>query len=292
MANEHVNKVVYGGNTLIDLTEDTVTPATLSRGVTAHNAAGQQIVGENNGGSERFIINVECTLDEFDSGIVDITLQTGDFADALDSLIAGQDVALQLAVVEEVPGEDPIVTDGFLIPLTYVAGSETELSGTTTVRFGELLYTVSVNLFDDDTAVVVCASTDKLIVSGEMRELADGDEAELSGLWIPQGLTISQLKTSIGAYGISAIDDVSIDFWMLTDALNAKTPIYLSTSSGNTSIFMPASAIQANENMIVLSGISSMFYLTFRVDVAFINDNNDNMHVVAIQYAQQGGFTS
>ena len=41
-----VNKVVdVGGNTLVDLTGDTVTPETLAEGVTAHNSAGVQITG-------------------------------------------------------------------------------------------------------------------------------------------------------------------------------------------------------------------------------------------------------
>ena len=40
-----VNKVEYGGNTLIDLTNDTVTPQTLMAGATAHNAAGEKIEG-------------------------------------------------------------------------------------------------------------------------------------------------------------------------------------------------------------------------------------------------------
>ena len=39
------NKIVYGGQTLIDLTEDTVTPETLKQGVTAHDAAGEIITG-------------------------------------------------------------------------------------------------------------------------------------------------------------------------------------------------------------------------------------------------------
>lgn len=39
------NKVVYAGKTLIDLTEDTVTPATLKSGVTAHDASGAKITG-------------------------------------------------------------------------------------------------------------------------------------------------------------------------------------------------------------------------------------------------------
>ena len=40
-----VNKVEYAGNTLIDLTGDTVTAATLKAGVTAHGADGEPITG-------------------------------------------------------------------------------------------------------------------------------------------------------------------------------------------------------------------------------------------------------
>ena len=41
-----VNKVVLGSETLLDLTGDTVTRDTLLAGLTAHNAAGEQIEGE------------------------------------------------------------------------------------------------------------------------------------------------------------------------------------------------------------------------------------------------------
>lgn len=40
-----VSKVDFAGNTLVDLTEDSVTPETLLEGATAHNAAGEQIEG-------------------------------------------------------------------------------------------------------------------------------------------------------------------------------------------------------------------------------------------------------
>lgn len=40
-----VNRVVYSGKTLIDLTDDTVTPETLIAGTKAHNSAGQMITG-------------------------------------------------------------------------------------------------------------------------------------------------------------------------------------------------------------------------------------------------------
>lgn len=40
-----VSKVNYGDDTLIDLTEDTVTPSNLMKGVTAHDSAGNSITG-------------------------------------------------------------------------------------------------------------------------------------------------------------------------------------------------------------------------------------------------------
>ena len=40
-----VNQVIYGGETLIDLTGDSVSPETLAEGVTAHDASGNPITG-------------------------------------------------------------------------------------------------------------------------------------------------------------------------------------------------------------------------------------------------------
>lgn len=40
-----VNKVTYGGETLIDLTGDTVTADKLVQGITAHDASGAEIIG-------------------------------------------------------------------------------------------------------------------------------------------------------------------------------------------------------------------------------------------------------
>ena len=42
-----INKVIYGGNTLIDLTSDTVTPDKLAEGITAHDKSGALITGTN-----------------------------------------------------------------------------------------------------------------------------------------------------------------------------------------------------------------------------------------------------
>lgn len=46
-----INKVVYDGRVLIDLTDSTVTPETLAEGVVAYNAKGERIVGTMKQGS-------------------------------------------------------------------------------------------------------------------------------------------------------------------------------------------------------------------------------------------------
>lgn len=62
-----VNKVVYGGETLIDLTGDSVTPETLTEGVTAHSANGEQITGtmKSDSGSGIVDTNIATKCSEF-----------------------------------------------------------------------------------------------------------------------------------------------------------------------------------------------------------------------------------
>ena len=45
--NQYINKVVFGNDTLIDLTSDTITASDLANGVTAHDASGAPITGSN-----------------------------------------------------------------------------------------------------------------------------------------------------------------------------------------------------------------------------------------------------
>lgn len=45
MPNQYVNKVVFGNETIIDLTADTITAADLQSGVTAHDRSGAPITG-------------------------------------------------------------------------------------------------------------------------------------------------------------------------------------------------------------------------------------------------------
>ena len=50
MANRYKNKVIYGGQTLIDLTHDTATESDVVKGKTFHKADGSQAVGTFVGG--------------------------------------------------------------------------------------------------------------------------------------------------------------------------------------------------------------------------------------------------
>lgn len=55
-----VNKIVYDGDTLIDLTADTVAEEVLLSGYTAHNAAGESIVGTAAAGSAKNVWYGTC----------------------------------------------------------------------------------------------------------------------------------------------------------------------------------------------------------------------------------------
>ena len=50
MANQYKNKIVYGGNTLIDLTGDNVTAADVAQGKLFHLPSGAPAVGTASGG--------------------------------------------------------------------------------------------------------------------------------------------------------------------------------------------------------------------------------------------------
>lgn len=52
------NKVIYGGETLVDLTTDTVTPDKLASGVTAHDKSGNKITGTMSARSKTYEITL------------------------------------------------------------------------------------------------------------------------------------------------------------------------------------------------------------------------------------------
>lgn len=67
-----INKVVYDNQTLIDLTEDTVTADQLFEGTTAHDASGTQIIGT---AKTDIPENLIATNDEIDEMLFDVFSQ-------------------------------------------------------------------------------------------------------------------------------------------------------------------------------------------------------------------------
>lgn len=64
-----INKVVYGSNTLVDLTSDTVTSATLLNGYTAHDKSGADISGSMaNNGAKTYTISSANQVINIDDG--------------------------------------------------------------------------------------------------------------------------------------------------------------------------------------------------------------------------------
>lgn len=52
------------GTVMLDLTSDTVTADTLNKGVTAHNASGELIVGTNEGGASADLTEIDTLIGE------------------------------------------------------------------------------------------------------------------------------------------------------------------------------------------------------------------------------------
>lgn len=88
-----VNKVVYNGDTLLDLTSDTVTPQTLVKGATAHNKSGTNITG---------------TADY----AISSTSTTSPITDSADGMVQGVTIYGRSEVVE---GEIKSVGEGYAV---------------------------------------------------------------------------------------------------------------------------------------------------------------------------------
>ena len=62
--NQYVNKVIFGNNTLIDLSSDTVAAENMLSGYTAHDASGAAISGSiiTKTGSDVTLVNTDVTI--------------------------------------------------------------------------------------------------------------------------------------------------------------------------------------------------------------------------------------
>ena len=65
-----INKIVYAGNSLIDLTDDTVTSDKLAEGITAHDKSGNKITGSMSESRPIYAVSGSFTLTEDTKRIV------------------------------------------------------------------------------------------------------------------------------------------------------------------------------------------------------------------------------
>lgn len=101
------NKVIYGGNTLIDLTGDTVTPATMLSGAKAHDKSGEVIEGT-------------CT---FDVNSTDATATAAEILKGKTAYARGSKVTGTMVNNGAVSGSISTKTGTYTVPIGYHDGS-------------------------------------------------------------------------------------------------------------------------------------------------------------------------
>lgn len=107
MANKYISKVVYGGNTIIDLTADTVTADKVLSGYTAHGKDGAPITGD-------------CT---FDADTGDATAAVAEILAGKTAYVNGVKLTGTMKNNDAVTGTISTKTDVYTIPIGYHDGS-------------------------------------------------------------------------------------------------------------------------------------------------------------------------
>ena len=224
-----VSKIVYGGNTLIDLTGDTVTPGTLAAGAVAHNAAGESITG----------------------ALAIRHLYSGDAAPAASLGVAGGDVYLQLRQYDAGP---PAITvsasyttyQGALSNIVDGNTSTYWWSGTAQSTGAYVMLTFSVPANVTAVQVVTTSNTGDCVKSGnKLQYTQDGST------WVTVGSfngSVTCTFSNLGLTGIKAlriyvassssnwmcINEITVSRTAAADAV--ETTAYLRGASGWTQL--------------------------------------------------------
>ena len=107
MSEKTINKVVYGGKTLIDLTADTVTASKILKGATAHDKSGAAIVGT-------------CT---FDADTSDATAAGAEILSGKTAYVNGVKVTGEMRNNGAVDGVISNKADSYTVPIGYHDGA-------------------------------------------------------------------------------------------------------------------------------------------------------------------------
>ena len=107
MSEKTINKVVYGGKTLIDLTADTVTASKILKGATAHDKSGAAIVGT-------------CT---FNADTSDATATGAEILSGKTAYVNGVKVTGEMRNNGAVDGVISNKADSYTVPIGYHDGS-------------------------------------------------------------------------------------------------------------------------------------------------------------------------
>ena len=109
MANQYKNKIIYGGNVLIDLTSDTVNASHLLQGYTAHDKSGAPITGS-------------CT---FDADTSDADAVSSEILNTKIAYVNGNKITGNMPNNGGVTGSISTVAGAYTVPQGYHDGSGT-----------------------------------------------------------------------------------------------------------------------------------------------------------------------
>lgn len=144
-----INKVVYGSNTLIDLTADTVTADKLAQGITAHDKSGVQITGTN----------------DFDSNTQDATAAVAEVLTGKTFYARGSKLTGTMPDNDSISGEISDKNTPYTVPLGYHDGS-----GTVSIAAAEAAKLIGGNIKQGITILGVAGTYSGESVSAQSKQ--------------------------------------------------------------------------------------------------------------------------
>lgn len=168
-----VNKVEIGGEVKLDLTADTVTPETLLPGVTAHNAAGEEITGSGDFG-DVFYVDLEGGLNASTGKFEFTTAMTPD--QITTAYTTGKSPVCR-CVVNQIPITLPLFMAGDQTGMWIFSGAGA-IDANAGVKFGAQAFTVA--LVNMGGSLTVVAQQTQLAIQADLAEHVQNGAAHVA----------------------------------------------------------------------------------------------------------------